>query len=186
MQAVTSNYHDLRLVNSLRVVVDFLTILAIWQEYMVGATIFAWVPTVLDSMVPFALGAVQFALCTSLRSGFGTYLLEATGTITIGTVAYANFAFHARRGFRSNQSSYRFFRPHVRFGLLCCVCGFIGITSLWLIGELSGLSNNEHYQILAGGLGALCPAALVLHFIPHWNGAIAKARRSTKDSAIPR
>jgi hypothetical protein len=183
--AVTTNYHDLHLINWLRVGVDFITIVAIWQEYMVGATIFAWVPTVLDSFVPFVLGAVEFALCSSVLNGFNTFLLEATATITVGSIAYANFSYHVRRGFPNNQLSYQFFRPHVRFGLLCCVFGFIGITSLWLTGELFNLSSNENYQILASGLVAICPAGLLLHFIPHWNGAIANARRSIKKFEIP-
>jgi hypothetical protein len=38
------------------------TIVVVWQDYMVGATAFAWVPTLLDTIVPFGLGIAEFAM----------------------------------------------------------------------------------------------------------------------------
>src|SRR5882724_9112616 len=51
--------------------VAFLTIILTWQEYMIGVTIFNWVPGLIDSIIPFALGVAQFGLCLSIKHGIG-------------------------------------------------------------------------------------------------------------------
>jgi hypothetical protein len=175
--AVSTAYQHLALAEWLRVVVVFLVIVAAWQEYMVGATVFAWVPTVLDSMVPFILGAVEFALASVIASPMVAYLMMMSVTSATGLAAYANYAYHAHRGFPSNASSYHFFHPHVRFGLIVCTAATVFNTLLWLaawVFKLHGASD----EIILAVLTALMPVSLIAHFIPHWNGAIKRARRS--------
>lgn len=70
----------------------------IWQEYMIGATAWAWVPTVLDSAAPFALGATEFALIFELRAASGPFFVAASVLLTAGVVASCNYLLHTRRG----------------------------------------------------------------------------------------
>jgi len=37
-------------------------VLTVWQDYMVGSTAFAWIPTLLDTIIPFGLGVAEFAM----------------------------------------------------------------------------------------------------------------------------
>jgi hypothetical protein len=52
----------------LLVATSFLVIAAAWHEYMTAVTVFAWIPRLLDSLIPFFLGGSEVMLIRSLRS----------------------------------------------------------------------------------------------------------------------
>ena len=50
-------------------IVALITIVGVWQEYVIGVTVFNWIPSLLDSLIPFALGFSQIGLCFAVKQG---------------------------------------------------------------------------------------------------------------------
>jgi hypothetical protein len=166
----------------IRVATVFFIIVGAWQEYMVGATVFVWVPTVVDSIAPFALGAVEFYLARTVGGDAQSYLLATSGTYLVGVCAYGNYAFQVRRGHEGNRISLVIFSSHVRFGLALCIGA--------LIGSLILLTLTLHFHAepvlmrrIIVALTVIPPMALIGHFVPHWNMAIRRARRASRQVA---
>jgi hypothetical protein len=50
----------------IQILVCFLVIVGSWQEYMMGITIFNWIPKIEDALIPFLLGGSEFFLVQTL------------------------------------------------------------------------------------------------------------------------
>jgi hypothetical protein len=149
----------------------FIAIILVWQEYMVGATAFTWTPTVLDSVVPFGIGILEFLLIASVRQGVGAFLASFAAYFGAGIVAYGNWLFHARRGVDLNTKiSYPRLGRYVRFGVITCAANFV--VSVGFIGArhiFAGI-NDVVYLIMA--LSLMVP--LFVHSIFNWNIPLRK------------
>lgn len=180
---VVINYSTLTAGGWIRVTAAFLFIVAAWEEYMVGSMLFAWVPTPLDALVPFVLGAIEFALITTVTSTFDAYLGVTTVMWAASLIAYSNYTYHARRGFASNVSSYQLLRRFLRSGLALTWFFAISYAALWILyGTLyPGLRNH---QVAIGAATIAGPAVSILHFIRDWNGAILRARRHQPSNQV--
>ena len=59
-QQVTAVFSDFPLL--LIYLITFFVIMIVWYEYMMGSASLRWMPTILDSVIPFTLGIGQFSL----------------------------------------------------------------------------------------------------------------------------
>jgi hypothetical protein len=142
------------------------TIIVVWQEYMVGATAFIWTPTVLDAVVPFGIGIVEFLLIANARQSVGEFLTSFAIYLGAGVVGYTNWLFHARRGADLNiYISYPRLGGYVRFGTRVCIADFI--TSLGLIWVHAAVTWINDIVFLVTALCLMSP--LLLHSIVNWN-----------------
>jgi hypothetical protein len=149
----------------------FIAIIVVWQEYMVGATAFTWTPTILDSVVPFGVGILEFLLIANVRHGPGAFLASLTAFFGAGIAAYGNWLFHARRGVDLNRKiSYPLLGRYVRFGTTTCAINFIISVGLnWTSHLFTGV-NDVVYLTIAATL--MIP--LFLHSIANWNIPLRK------------
>lgn len=148
-----------------------IAIVVVWQEYMVGATAFTWTPTVLDSVVPFGIGILEFLLVASARQGVGAFLASFTAYFGAGMLAYGNWLFHARRGVDLNRKiSYPRLGRYVRFGTTICIVNFVASFGLYWFHRLYTSVNDVIYLIVA--LSLMLP--LFLHSIVNWNIPLRK------------
>jgi len=53
---------------ALLVLNNVLLIIAVWNEYRMGASMFRWVPSISDAIIPFWLGAIQAALILTVTT----------------------------------------------------------------------------------------------------------------------
>jgi hypothetical protein len=76
------------------VAVSFVGIVAVWNEYMMGSSVFRWIPDLYDSFLPFLLGAAQFAavLATTTRRPMDVIWWPAamSAFYLFGILAFAN------------------------------------------------------------------------------------------------
>lgn len=151
-----SNRERLGIAQWLALLVCFFGILVIWQEYMIGATAFAWIPTVLDTIIPFSLGLGEFFVIAFATGSTRTFLLVLAIAWLSGVVAQGNYWFHARRGFEINRSSYPPLGNYVRFGFFATLSGFFGVTMLFW------LSLKTSSKVLDSVLVGCALAALIL------------------------
>jgi hypothetical protein len=149
----------------------FIAIIIVWQEYMVGATAFTWTPTVLDSIVPFGIGILEFLLIASVRQGVGAFLAAFAAYFGAGVVAYGNWLFHARRGVDLNTKiSYPRLGRYVRFGVIACVANFFASIGLISARHIFAEINDVVYLIMA--LSLMLP--LFVHSVFNWNIPLRK------------
>lgn len=177
MDAVSTAKSPLSAGHWLRVVAVLLLIVVVWQEYMVGCTVFAWVPTLVDSVGVFCIGIVEFALAKEVTMPAGDYLKYWIVIYLVGLGAYANYVYHASHGFPSNADSYKYFRTHPGMGFILCLLSLIYSTLLILAYFRYG-SKIDSADLVFSGLTLVTPLVLIVHFAMHWNGPIREARRS--------
>lgn len=166
-------------VEILRAIVACLVIVGIWQEYMVGATMFAWIPTILDSVIPYALGAAEYGLIYTILKGTTAALSAVVVTGLVGIVAYGNYWYHAKHGFAANRLSYRVLRRHLRYGFsICSASALLGVMALIV---RSTLSVGSRYDVGLTVAVAGPVLALALHSIWNWSGQLYSLRRQIAD-----
>lgn len=154
----------------LRVAVCCVVIVVIWHEYMIGSTMFAWTPTLLDAIIPFGLGAGEFGLVYTIAGQLSDFLVATLVTTTAGALAYVNYWHHARSGFPLNRLSYRLLRRHVRFGLAATTCSFVLVLVAFLVDRRTTL---ESYELLVTSAIAFPIVAMALHSIRSWNRSLS-------------
>lgn len=168
-----SNAASLKTSNWFALLTCLVVILIIWQEYMVGSTAFAWIPTILDTITPFGLGIIEFAMIGFAVGPTRPFLLVMLIAFLLGMVAVANWWFHAKRGFPINNSSYPLLGRYIRFTFLANLVGFAVVSPLVV---LSLSLNNGIFDLIS----AICVFATVVpqlfHSIWDWNVPLRKAR----------
>jgi hypothetical protein len=141
---------------------------------MIASMAFAWVPTLLDSLIPFALGVAEIALIVAIKRSPLSYSLLAAGVYAIVFVASCNYLYHARRGFEKNQYSLEILKQHPRrivflAAVACTVNLLLFLASRWIT------SANE--IDLAFSVLALAPTvAFVLRIVFDFTLPIRAAR----------
>ncbi len=89
--------HGLTARTAILLTTTFLVIVMNWNEYVMGSTTFRWVPTVVDSFLPFLIGASEFLMVRSLtRDGAGWYFWLAAFCL-LGCAGFINQYRKARR-----------------------------------------------------------------------------------------
>lgn len=161
-----SSVSDLSMPKWLAILTCLVVIIIVWQEYMVGATAFAWVPTILDSVIPFGLGVAEFAMIAFAVGSTQNFLIIFTIFNLLGTVAWGNCWFHARRGFAINTISYALLGQYVRYG-------FFGTALIAVVlSVLSGLSlifSGSKLDLFFVACAFATTVPHLLHSIWHWN-----------------
>lgn len=153
-----------------------MTIITIWQEYVVGATAYAWIPTLLDAVIPFGLGIVEFALITFAHRSTHSFLIALLVTWSWGTVAQGNFLFYSRRGFDINKSSNRLMSRYVLHGTYLTAAGAVFIGILLLV--RSFLLGDAHDSLLMA-LSLVIALPMFFRSIWQWNRPLNREQRRT-------
>jgi hypothetical protein len=87
---IYQNHSRLELSQWVLVGVTGLFYVAVWQEYMYMSVLFNWVPGVKDAILPFALGAAELVLVSSILYGAMEWIKAMTATLLIGVLILAN------------------------------------------------------------------------------------------------
>lgn len=155
----------------------FMMIVTVWQEYMVGSTVFVWTPTLLDSVIPFAIGMTEFQLIAAARMGVYSFLVRLAIFLTVGTAAYLNWLVHARHG-RANKAMYATLKSYIRFG--ASYCAAITAATLCLAQGLAAELGFSDAPLLAITLVGVAP--LFLHSVFNWNLKLHQIRARIRDT----
>ena len=157
----------------------FMMMITVWMEYMVGSTAFTWIPTLLDSIIPFGLGMAEVPLIIGARMDASAFLIRLAAFLTVGLLAYLNWLYHAAHGGELNRHSYPILGRYVRFGTVSC---------LVLIATTVALVALRNADIGFGDVSALVAALvlvqpLFLHSIYDWTIVLNRIRSREPASA---
>jgi hypothetical protein len=179
-QTISDRYESLSLDEAGRVVATFLLFLTVWQEYMVKASAFSWVPTILDTLVPFILGAVEFLMVASTSKPLTHYLLLVSIFYGLGAIGCLNYYFQATRSqSKMSQDARRVISVHFRTQYLIATGCFLYSTGIWIAAMMAGPFGQSW---LPGWLSIVPALVFALSIIPRWNRPILMARRSQHSS----
>lgn len=134
VQTIGPDYRHLTADQIGRALAVFAFIIAVWQEYMVGSTMFAWVPGVLDSLTPFLLGLGECLAVSAVTDSISAYLLLTTCTWAVGLLAEVNYYKRVVSSLDGgiNQHAYQVLGAHPRTGLILGSSGAAVAMILWL------------------------------------------------------
>lgn len=160
--------------------VCLMMMVTVWMEYLVGSTSFTWIPSLLDSIIPFGLGMAEVPLIIGARMDAGAFLTRLAIFLAVGLVAYANWLCHADRGGELNRHSYPILGRYVRFGAIACSA---------LLATTVALVALRDADIGFGDIAALVATLILvqplfLHSIFDWTIALRRIR--SRDPAADR
>jgi hypothetical protein len=170
---VESNNAQFDATNWLLTVATFVGFLTVWNEYLMQVLMFVWVPTLLDSLVPFAFLACELFMAHFVYNGLRGWLLTLGLILVVGGAAQILTLTQARSLADENRDITRALAPHIRVrGVLSAVITVLSLCAFVL------------YDVLRLGQAqfvvALLALALVIVFmgssVPLWNQVLAYAR----------
>ncbi len=157
----------------LLVAATFLSFVLIWHEYLMQALAYVWMPSLVDSLVPFAFLAVELFVAHFVYGNLRAWLLAVSIAYAIGVVASRATLVQARGQSGDNQGVLRAVGS-VLPARLALTAGLAVLSfAAWALYDVLRLGQ----QPLAVALVALIGVAAVLaSTVPYWNRVLAYAR----------
>jgi hypothetical protein len=107
-------------------------LVSIWHEYAYLTVLFSWIPTVKDSFIPYAFGAAQFWLISSITNSLIAWFQAVTGLLVVVVLAILNTLWRLRKDAKDNEVTLQFIsslpcilRPS---GALFISCAILSVT----------------------------------------------------------
>jgi hypothetical protein len=159
--------------NWLMVAATFLSFVLIWHEFLMQALAYVWMPSLVDSLVPFAFLAVELFIAHFVYGNQRAWLLAASLAFAIGLVAAGATQVRARGSAGDNRGVLRavgsVFSLRLGFYAGLAVLTF----AAWALYGLLGLGRHP----LAVALVVLIAITAALgSTVPYWNRVLAHAR----------
>ncbi len=176
---VEDNYLKFSVADWLLAVATFIAYLTVWHEYLMQALAFIWVPTLLDSAVPFAFLACELFLAHFIFQGLRTWLLVFALTFIVGIVARGVTVSQSVKLVEENREVTRATAYHGRIRIILSS----GIIILTLAGW--AFYNALHLWQMQTAVALVALVMIVGYLgssVPYWNKAI----RSTRAAHQPR
>lgn len=167
---VEATYTQFEATDWLVTIATFLLFVTLWHEYLMQALAFVWMPTLLDSLVPFAFLAGELFMAHFVYHGLRGWLLAFGLTVVVGGASVLLLLRQTRQLGEENRNLVSALRPQVRMrGALSAVAGLGG----WALYDALRLG-----QVTV--IVALLAVVLILVFlgstVPYWNRVLAYTR----------
>lgn len=161
-----SNINNLNIAKWLALLTCMVALLIVWHEYMVVVTAVAWIPTILDTTLPFGLGIAEFAMITFAVRSTREFLLASAIAYVIALVACGNSWFHARRGFPISTTVHGLISRYIRFQTFAAIGGVI---TTWALFSLSLTFASARLDLIYAACTFVTTVPMLVHSIWQWN-----------------
>ena len=170
---VEATYAQFDATDWLLTIATFLVFLEVWNEYLMQVLAFVWVPTLLDSLVPFAFLACELFMAHFVYHGLRGWLLTLGLIFIVGGAANLLTLTQARTLAEENRDIARVLAPvgWVRLALNAV----IGVLSLcaWALYDVLRLGQVQLVVALVALVGII---VFIGSSVPYWNQVLAYAR----------
>jgi hypothetical protein len=173
---VESTYTQFDATNWLLAIASFLGVLALWQEYLMQVLEFVWVPTLLDSLVPFAFLAGELFTAHFVYGSLRAWLLAFGLTYVVGMAASLLATTQARSLSEENRDIMRVLVLHRRLRttlLLVIIVLFLGASALY------DLLHLGQIQFVVALLALVAIILFICSSVPQWQRVLDYARVRT-------
>ena len=151
---VEANYAGFDAVAWLLTLATFLTFLIVWHEYVLQVLAFVWMPTVLDTIVPFAFLAAELLLAHCVYQDLRLWLLALGLVSTVGLAAGILTALQVR-AFNENRAIAGAIAPHRRARVVLNVVLVVLCLGAWALYDVLRLGQVQLGVSLAAVAGVL-------------------------------
>ena len=159
--------------NWLLTVATFVGFLTLWNEYLMQVLAFVWVPTLLDSLVPFAFLAGELFMAHFVYNGLRGWLLTLGLLFVVGAVAQILTNMQARSLADENRDIIRVLASHFR---IRAVLGAVIIVLSLCAFALYDVLRLGQAQFVVALLAFALSIVFVGSSVPFWNQVLAYAR----------
>ena len=173
---VESTYAQFGVTNWLLAIATFLGFLTIWQEYLMQVLTFVWVPTLLDSLVPFAFLAGELFTAHFVYGSLRGWLLAFGITFVVGMAANLLTITQARNLGEENRDIMRVLALHSRIRTIFVLV----IMVLFLCASaLYGLLHLDQIQFIVALFALIAVIVFLGSSVPRWHQVLVFARLRT-------
>jgi hypothetical protein len=170
---VEATYAKFDTANWLLTSATFVGFLTLWNEYLMQVLTFVWVPTLVDSLVPFAFLAGELFMAHFVYGGLRYWLLSLGLTFVVGTIASIVTSRQARTFPEENRDVARALTPldGVRAALSAAI--LVLCLAAWALYDVLRL---EQAQIVVALVALVALIVFLGSSVPYWNRVLAYAR----------
>ena len=163
---VESTYPGFNAVAWLLTITTFLVILDIWHEYLMMVLAYVWLPTLLDSIVPFAFVATELFLAHFVYGNVRGWLLAYAGCYLVGIAAGVLTSAQVRKLAEENRIVHNRLASYDRFrGVLVVVLAALSLLA-WALYDVLRLEQAQLIVALVAFVGCII---FISSSIPFWN-----------------
>jgi hypothetical protein len=163
---VESTYPGFNAVAWLLTITTFLVILDIWHEYLMMVLAYVWLPTLLDSIVPFAFVATELFLAHFVYGNVRGWLLAYAGCYLVGIAAGVLTNAQVRKLAEENRIVHNRLASYDRFrGVLVVILAALSLLA-WALYDVLRLEQVQLIVALVAFVGCII---FISSSIPFWN-----------------
>lgn len=163
---VESTYPGFNAVAWLLTITTFLVILDIWHEYLMMVLAYVWLPTLLDSIVPFAFVATELFLAHFVYGNVRGWLLAYAGCYLVGIAAGVLTSAQVRKLAEENRIVHNRLASYDRFrGVLVVILAALSLLA-WALYDVLRLEQAQLIVALVAFVGCII---FISSSIPFWN-----------------
>jgi len=166
---VEGTYEHFGLENWLLATATLLAFLLVWHEYLMQALAYVWMPTLIDSAVPFGFLVAQLFLAHFVYGSERVWLLVAGLAFGLGIVAWGTTHAHSQENADVLKAVSGLSPARVLPSIICIVV-FLGMWALYDVIDLGQVRG------LVAAMAVLVVASVIATTVPYWNRVLAYAR----------
>lgn len=156
-----------------------LAFLLVWHESLMQALAYVWMPTLLDSAVPFAFLVAQLFLAHLVYGGQRAWLLAGTLAFAVGILAYAVRRTQTYRNSRDNSGVVQAIRDYAALRFTLSIAPILLFFGAWALYDVLDLGRARVF-VAAGALVVV--VAAIAGTVPYWQRVLSYARNERADA----
>ena len=170
---VEANYPQFATTDWLLTIATFLALVTLWHEYLMQALAFVWMPTVLDSLVPFAFLAGDLFAAHFVYHGLRGWLLAFGLIFVVGAASQILTFTQTHLLDEENRDIIRAVAPYGRMRAI--LSAIITVLSLcaWILYDALRLGQ---VQLVVALIALVAIIAFLGSSVPFWNRVLAYTR----------
>jgi hypothetical protein len=183
---VATQYERYNSIQWILSITTFILIILAWNEYMIGATAFVWIPWLGDTIIPFGLGVLEVFIIEAIGRDPSTWFLFAAALALWTSAAFVNMYVNAsqyKRGTDSNAPNSELLKSlgwQIYFSVILCLLCFIGFGGLYAL-SVQGQNAPLSPESLAV-IGLLLTVAFCVRAFIYWRSITGFARTRAQGS----
>jgi hypothetical protein len=167
---VEGMYQHFDLANWLLVTATLLAFLLVWHEYLMQALAYVWMPTLIDSAVPFGFLVAELFLAHFIYGNERLWLLVAGLAFILAIVAWGTTHTHTQE----NADVLKAVAGLSPVRVLPSVISIVVFLGMWALYDVIGLGQVSG---LVAAVAVVVIAGVIATTVPYWNRVLAYARR---------
>ncbi len=177
---VEATYAQFDTTNWLLTIATFVGFLTLWNEYLMQVLMFVWVPTLVDSLVPFAFLASELFTAHFVYGGLRYWLLSLGLTFVVGMIASIVTSRQARTFPEENRDVARALTPLDGVRAVLSAAILVLCLAAWALYDVLRL---EQAQIVVALVALVALVVFLGSSVPYWNRILAYARGEYNQAA---